>query len=122
MGKHRRSPRLKVEGTPRKAEYSKSSYPKEWEYKDDPVKHNNKQCETCKYHSGSREGKKFTEMIMCDYLGKTGHMRGCPPPPNCEKYAEGTPDTKQFVFNPRHSGGFSNTDDPPYVRLKNFSK
>ena len=107
MGKRRRAPRLKVGEELKRGEYSTSSYPKEWEYKDDPVKHNNKQCETCKYRSGYREGKKFTEKIMCDYLLKTGHMRGCPPPPNCAKYdpserKKGRPQT----FNPHSKNGF----------------
>ena len=102
--------------------YELFSYPKFWYYKSDPgVKHNNKQCKTCIYRSNNhiQDGSG----VYCDYITLTGHRRGCPPSPTCTKYVKGKRLKPRQHFNPHHKAGFSNTiDEPPYVRLKSFSK
>lgn len=104
--------------------YSSPLWPSEWEYPNlEPgVKHNNKQCQSCKFRNILKEGETISARICCHYFLITGKRRGCSASPHCTKYVEGEPFEKRRVFNPHHPKGFSNTDDPPYVRLKNFSK
>lgn len=101
--------------------YELFSYPKFWYYRSDPgVKHDNKQCRTCIYRSNHEEN---TDRIHCDYIGFTGHMRGCHSSPTCTKYVKGKRPRKRSEFNPKHKAGFSNTiDEPPFARLKRFTK
>ena len=42
---------------------------------------NTRQCKTCIYSMQLESGA----LYVCDYLGKTGHMRGCPTYPTCAK-------------------------------------
>lgn len=102
--------------------YDYVSMPKYWFYQSDPgVKHNNKQCKTCIYRSNHHDSN--ADRIHCDYLGIMGHMRGCHSSPTCTKYVKGKRLRTKQHFNPHHKAGFSNTiDEPPYVRLKSFSK
>lgn len=44
------------------------------------MKINNEQCKTCKY------GTNLSGAGFCNYLEKTGHMRGCETYPKCKKY------------------------------------
>ena len=101
--------------------YELFSYPKFWYYRSDPgVKHDNKQCRTCIYRSNHEEN---TDRIHCNYIGFTGHMRGCHSSPTCTKYVKGKRSRKRSGFNPHHKAGFSNTiDEPPFARLKRFTK
>lgn len=105
--------------------YDFTSTPKFWYYRSDPgVKHDNKQCKTCIFRSGDQSRQdQFAVKVHCDYLGFTGHMRGCHSSPTCTKYVKGKRLRKRQSFNPHHKAGFSNTiDEPPYARLKSFSK
>ena len=107
---------------PKSKFYSIFSYPKFWFYASDPgVKHNNKQCKTCIYRSSNHIQDESG--VYCDYIAFTGHMRKCHPSPTCERYARGRRLRPKQSFNPKHKAGFSNTiDEPPFARLKNFSK
>jgi hypothetical protein len=50
-------------------------------------------------------------------------MRKCHPSPTCERYVRGRRLRPKQSFNPKHKAGFSNTiDEPPFARLKRFSK
>lgn len=44
-------------------------------------------CSRCKYAGGSTVGKGGYSLLTCDYIGKTGHMRGCDPR-DCEYWKE----------------------------------
>lgn len=116
-----RAPRIDKAFEAKSKFYSLFSYPKFWYYRSDPgVKHDNKQCRTCIYRSNHEEN---TDGIHCDYIGFTGHMRGCHPSPTCTKYVKGKRLRKRQQFNPKHKAGFSNTiDEPPFARLKRFTK
>lgn len=95
--------------------YELFSYPRYWFYRSDPgVKHDNKQCRTCIYRSNHEEN---TDRIHCDYIGFTGHMRGCHPSPNCTKYVKGKRLKNRQHFNPHHKNGFKNPDKVKYVKL-----
>ena len=104
--------------------YDFTSFPKFWYYLSDPgVKHDNKQCKTCIFRSSDQSRQdQFAVKVHCDYLGLTGHMRGCHSSPTCTKYVKGNRLKKRQSFNPHHTAGFSNTiDEPPYARLKRFT-
>lgn len=120
--KQRRAPRIETAYEPKSKYYNFVSAPKFWFYQSDPgEKHDNKQCRTCIYRSNHHDQN--ADMIQCDYIGFTGHMRGCHPSPTCTKYVKGKRLKKRQQFNPKHKAGFSNTiDEPPYARLKSFSK
>lgn len=51
-----------------------------------------KKCQTCKYRD--KDPKKGN----CDYVGKTGHSRGCSVY-NCEKYEKGDPVTRKKALS-----------------------
>lgn len=40
-------------------------------------------CWSCKYFSGDKD-----KYPCCDYIGHTGHSRGCPAGDDCDKYKE----------------------------------
>ena len=40
-------------------------------------------CGTCQYRQ-----KMTDKLVICNYLGVTGHVRGCSPK-NCKKYVKG---------------------------------
>mgnify|MGYP007097198147 CR=1 FL=1 len=40
-----------------------------------------KKCLKCRYRNKSRSG-----FLFCDYIGHTGHSRGCKADENCDKY------------------------------------
>lgn len=48
-----------------------------------------KYCAKCRFHIGGCAATKFAE-TMCNYLGITGHKRGCSPI-NCKKFEAGKP-------------------------------
>ena len=120
--KRPRAPRIDHAYEPKSKYYNFVSAPKYWFYQNDPgVKHDNKQCRTCIYRSSHHDQN--ADMIHCDYIGFTGHMRGCHSSPTCTKYVKGKRLKKRQQFNPKHKAGFSHTiDEPPYARLKSFSK
>lgn len=95
-----------------------ANYPKFWFYKSDPnVKHNNIQCRTCVYRSNQSNGDEPLTRVGCDYILITGHMRGCPPAPNCEKYRKGKRIVRTNTFNPHGRNGFASPDEPDFVEL-----
>lgn len=106
--------------------YDYVSAPKYWFYQSDPgVKHDNKQCQTCIYRSADQSRQdQLGIRVHCDYISfSRGRRRGCHPSPTCTKYVKGKRLSPEQQFNPKHKAGFSNTiDEPPYARLKNFSK
>ena len=106
---------------PRAKYYTHNPNAKFWTFKRYPkMKFNNHQCRTCIYRSNHDEN---TDRIHCDYIGFTGHIRGCHPSPTCTKYVKGKRSRKRSEFNPKHKAGFSNTiDEPPFARLKRFTK
>lgn len=118
----RRSPRLKGENKKKKG-YTSEEYPKSWEYPDEPgIKHNNKQCVSCKYGTGLKEDAKYTGKVTCDYLEKTGKRRGCKPAPNCEKYEKKDKKKTRSKFNPAGKN-INERREPQYVYLgKKYSK
>ena len=96
--------------------YDYVSIPKFWFYQSDPgVKHDNKQCRTCIYRSNHHDQN--ADLIHCDYIGMTGHMRGCHSSPTCTKYVKGKRLKKRQSFNPHHKNGFKNPDKVKYVKL-----
>lgn len=51
-----------------------------------------KRCFTCKYISGTKDirgGIIKYDRMSCDYIGFTGHARGCPAGALCTKYEKG---------------------------------
>lgn len=60
-----------------------------------------KKCAKCVYHSSVSSGHD----IICDYIGVTGHSRGCPAS-QCDKYRKG----KQIKKDKWHEGGFSDAE------------
>ena len=44
-------------------------------------------CSRCIYAGGYVSGNTGYSSILCDYIGKTGHMRGCDPR-DCEYWKE----------------------------------
>lgn len=120
----KRAPRIEAQYEAKSKYYGPSSYPKGWTYKSDPgVIHNNKQCRTCIYRSNESAGAEPLTRVGCDYLLIKGHSRGCHPSPTCTKYVKGKRLKMKQTFNPHHQAGFSNTiDEPPFARLKRFTK
>ena len=113
--KRTRAARVGVQYEAKSKYYELFSYPKFWFYRSDPgVKHDNKQCRTCIYRSNHEEN---TDRIHCDYIGFTGHMRGCHPSPTCTKYVKGKRLKNRQHFNPHHKSGFKNPDKVKYVKL-----
>ena len=123
--KKRRAPRIDKAYEAKSKFYDFTSAPKYWYYRSDPgVKHDNKQCQTCIFRSADQSRQdQFGIKVHCDYISFTGHRRGCPPSPTCTKYVKGKRLKPRQHFNPHHTAGFSNTiDEPPFARLKRFSK
>ena len=122
--KRTRAARVGVQYEAKSKFYDFTSCPKFWYYQSDPgVKHDNKQCRTCIFRSNDRDGDHLLTRVHCDYISITGHMRGCHPSPTCTKYVKGKRLKKRSGFNPHHKAGFSNTiDEPPFARLKRFTK
>lgn len=56
-------------------------------------------CAKCIYHSIVSSGHE----VICDYIGATGHSRGCPAS-ECDKYIKG----KQVKKDKWHEGGLEN--------------
>ena len=101
---------------PRSRYYSHNPNKKFWYYKSDPgVKHNNHQCRTCIYRSNHHDQN--ADLIHSDYIGMTGHMRGCHSSPTCTKYVKGKRLRTKQHFNPHHKNGFKGPDKVPYVKL-----
>ena len=96
--------------------YDFVSIPKYWFYQSDPgVKHDNKQCRTCIYRSNHHDQN--ADLIHCDYIGMTGHMRGCHSSPTCTKYVKGKRKVRENLFNPHGRNGFSSPNEPSFVEL-----
>ena len=123
--KRKRAPKIDTAYEPKSKFYAFISSPKFWEFKKYPgMKFNNRQCQTCIYRSADQNRQdQMGIRVYCDFIYFTERMRGCPPSPHCTKYVKGKRLNPSRQFNPHHQAGFSNTiDEPPFARLKRFSK
>lgn len=51
-------------------------------------------CVRCRYAAAAHVGDKTPAIVCCDYIGHTGHARGCPPGEGCAKF---TPISEQSL-------------------------